>query len=244
MHARRRGFSREGAGLAIGVARAAALSALFVLAGHGRLHAQTQSISICVTEFPPYLGSQLPDGGPLLALASRALASGGLQARPSAVPWARALTLARAGECLLPIIWRNAERDQGFAYSQPVADMQLGLFVRQDHVGGVKPGDAIAVERSGYLPPSLTEGGFALNPTGGTRQTLRMLAAGRVVAAFTERAAAEEMLRAEPALGAQLRWQGPAIEVKTTYMAVSRDHPLRDTLLNLLNAEIARRRER
>lgn len=195
-------------------------------------------VPLCLTDFPPYVSADLPDGGTLTALARRAFAAGGLTVQLVNVPWVRAFALARQGECLLLALWRNDERDALFRYSLPVADMQLGFFVRKDRQAPLPPDAEVAYQRGSYLPAALTEGRFRLHELVAPRPGLEMLRIGRVDAVFSERATFEYQLAQQPALEAAIRWQAPALELKATYMAIAKTHPQADAWLALLNQEI------
>lgn len=199
--------------------------------------AQAQAVSLCMTDFPPYVSVDLPDGGSLTALARRAFTSAGLTVQTQHVPWVRAIALAKNGDCLLMTLWRNEERDALFRYSLPVARMQLGFFVRGDHKGPL-PGDAtVAYQRGSYLPTEVSSGRYKLHELVDPRPGLEMLSLGRVDAVFSERATFEYQLARQPRLAESIRWQA-ALEVKPTFMAISKDHPQADAWLELLNQEI------
>lgn len=213
------------------------LAALLTMPGAAHAQTAAATVPLCFTDFPPYVSADLPDGGSLGALARRAFTAAGLAVQAIKAPWARAYTMARNGECLLMAVWRNDERDALLRYSLPVARMQLGFFVRADR--GTEPlaADAqVAVERGSYLPPELTTGSYRLNPVVDRRPALQMLKLGRVDAVFSERASFEYLLAGDAVT--EVRWLAPAVELKTTYMALSKTHPQADAWLELLNREI------
>lgn len=217
--------------------RAGLLAALVALPVAARAQVAAGTVPLCFTDFPPYVSTDLPDGGSLGALARRAFAAAGLAVLAIKAPWARAYTMARNGECLLMAVWRNDERDALLRYSLPVARMQLGFFVRADAGGGPLPADAqVAVERGSYLPAALTGGGYRLQPVVDRRPALQMLKLGRVDAVFSERASFEYLLARDAVT--EVRWLPPALELKTAYMALSKAHPQADAWLELLNREI------
>jgi polar amino acid transport system substrate-binding protein len=195
-------------------------------------------VPLCFTEFAPYVSADLPDGGSLGALARRAFAAEALPVQIHRVPWARAIAMARKGECIILALWRNEERDAAFRYSLPVAQMQLGLFVRSGQSGPLKPGARVAFERGSYLPDALTHGGYRLSPVVDVRPALNMLALDRVDAVFSERLSLEHLIAKEGRLATNIRWMGAPLEVKTTYMAISKEHPQADIWLDLLNRQI------
>jgi polar amino acid transport system substrate-binding protein len=214
--------------------KAAALAAL--LAAAGAAGAQP-SVPVCLTDFPPYVSAELSDGGSLTALARRAFAAAGLTVEAIHVPWVRAFALARSGNCIIMTMWRNEERDLLFRYSLPVARMQLGLFVRADRHGPLPPDATVAYQRGSYLPPALSEGRYKLHELVDPRPGLEMLHRGRVDAVFSERATFEHQLARQPRGAEGVRWLAP-LEVKPTFMAVSKSHPQAEAWLELLNQEI------
>lgn len=197
------------------------------------------AVPLCFTDFPPYVSTELPDGGSLGALARRAFAAAGLRVQAIRAPWARAYALARKGDCLLLAIWRNEERDALFRYSLPVARMQLGLFTKAERSAGLPAHARVAVQRGAYLPAELADGRYQLNPVVDMRPALQMLKIGRVDAVFSERASFEHLLGRE-APDLRVRWLPPALEVKDAHMAISKTHPQADAWLELLNREIRR----
>lgn len=197
-------------------------------------------VPLCLTDFPPYVSAELPDGGSLTALARRAFAAAGLAVQALHVPWVRAFGLARNGECLLLTLWRNDERDALFRYSLPVTRMQLGFFVRADRNAPLEAGSTIAYQRGSYLPPELSGGRYKLHELVDPRPGADMLNMGRVDAVFSERATFEYQLAKQPRLAGTIRWQSPPLEVKPTFMAISKAHPQADVWLDLLNQEIRR----
>lgn len=206
------------------------------LLGVGAAAAQAP-VPLCITDFPPYVTAAQPDGGQLTVLARRAFAAGGLSVQMLHVPWVRAFALAKNGNCLLMTMWRNEERDALFRYSLPVARMQLGFFVRADRKAALPADATVAYQRGSYLPAELTSGRYRLHELVDPRPGLEMLSLGRVDAVFSERATFEHQLARQPLLAEGIRWQA-ALEVKPTFMAISKTHPQADAWLELLNQEI------
>lgn len=221
--------------------RPAARLLLALMTAVGAVHAcaAASTVPLCFTDFPPYVSMDAPDGGSLGALALRAFASAGIAVQIIRAPWARAYTMALHGDCLLMAVWRNDERDRLLSYSLPVARMQLGWFVRSERRTAPLATDAdIAVERGSYQPPLLMNGGYRIHPVVDRQAQLQMLRRARVEAVFTERTSFEHLLAREAVT--DVRWLGPAVEVKTAYMALSKTHPEAEAWLDLLNREIRR----
>lgn len=213
------------------------LAACAVLCGMGTAARAETMVTLCMTDFPPYVSTELADGGRLTALARRAFTTAGFIVQTQHVPWVRAFALAKNGDCLLMTLWRNEERDALFRYSLPVARMQLGFFVRADRETPLPPDATVAFQRGSYLPVELTAGRYKLHELVDPRPGLEMLSLARVDAVFSERATFEYQLARQPKLAEAIRWQA-ALEIKPTFMAISRNHPQADAWLELLNQEI------
>ena len=201
---------------------------LAVAAGTAAAQPTVPPVVLCTTDFPPYVSADLPDGGRITALARRAFAQAGLAVQTEQLPWVRAFALAKSGGCLLLTLWRNEERDALFHYSLPVARMELGLFVRGDRQKPLPPDATVAYQRGSYLPQGLTAGRYRLHELLDPRVGLEMLKRGRVDAVFSERETMEHLLRRQPDMARGIRWQAPALEVKATHMALSKQHPQAD----------------
>jgi len=182
-----------------------------------------EPVPLCLTQFPPYVDADSPDGGVLTALATRALEQAGFAVVRHKMTWARALIQAEQGQCLLLALWRTPERDKIFAYSLPVAEMELGLFVRSDRAAQLREGDRVAVERDALVPPQLERRGFRLNPVAQPRQALEMLALRRVDGAFMERLSGEALIARFPDVLSQLHWNFDAVATMPTYMAAAKN---------------------
>jgi polar amino acid transport system substrate-binding protein len=82
-------------------------------------HAQ----SICITngEWPPYMGQDLPDYGPVSAIITEAFALEGIEVDWQFYPWARAMLAAEQGQCNGTAVWSsNPERRKAFYFSAPI----------------------------------------------------------------------------------------------------------------------------
>lgn len=228
----------SGRGVALRLA-SAGLVTLATACGAARAQSPAgATVPLCFTDFAPYVSTELPEGGSLGALAKRAFTAAGLTVQIIRAPWARAFTMASHGECLLLALWRDEERDALFRYSLPVAEMQLGLFVRSGQTQPPPAHAPVAYQRGSYLPAALQRAQYQLSPVADLRAAVQMLALERVDAVFSERASLESTLSTQPALAGRVHWLEPALETKTAYMAIARQHPQADAWLAILNQAI------
>lgn len=199
-------------------------------------------VVLCLSEFPPFNASNLPEGGPLARVVAQAFARAGLKTELRFLPWARVVKEAEAGECLIAGLWRNEARDQFYAYARPFFQMELGYFGLSS---AERPGESVSesvasricVQRGAYLPPALLPVQGQLQLHTDLSGCMRMLEKGRVDIAFGARGAGQQFLDSQAGkdLQASLEWKGPPVEVKEHLLALRKTHPQRDLLLQSFN---------
>ena len=199
-------------------------------------------VVLCLSEFPPFNASSLPEGGPLARVVAQAFARVGLRTELRFLPWARVLKEAEAGECLIAGLWRSEARDQIYAYARPVFRMELGYFgLRSAERPGESVSESVAsricVQRGAYLPPALTPIQNQLQAHTDMPGCMRMLEKGRVDIAFGARGAGQHYLDSQAGRDLQnsIEWKGPPLEVKEHLLAVRSTHPERELLLQSFN---------
>ncbi len=199
-------------------------------------------VVLCLSEFPPFNASSLPEGGPLARVVAQSFARAGLKTELRFLPWARVVKEAEAGECLIAGLWRNESRDQIYAYARPFFQMELGYFgLRSAERPGESVNESVAsricVQRGAYLPPALTPIQGQLQLHTDMPGCMRMLEKGRVDIAFGARGAGQHYLESQAGrdLLNEVEWKGPPLEVKEHLLAVRNTHPQRDLLLQSFN---------
>lgn len=86
-------------------------------------------ITIATAEWAPYVGEDLPNGGPLARIVQLTLAREGYRATVDFSTWDLALGSARQGQAFaaFPLV-ASEERDAGFVYSDPLVEFEYVLF--------------------------------------------------------------------------------------------------------------------
>lgn len=212
------------------------LPALLCLSGNARA---SNTIQICIGDFPPYNSRSLPNNGPVIEIASEAFRRSGYQMQFKFMPWARILKEGEHGQCGILGIWRNTERDLIFEYSQPIVKQELGFFARrgsQYQLGNKKVLESLSIgaERSSYLPPVLNNPQLHFDLASSLRTNLLKLARERVDIAYGNKAAGLYMIRTDLNLQ-NIEWQSPGLEIKETYLAFAKIHKEKETLLKAFN---------
>lgn len=199
-------------------------------------------VALCLGEFAPFNSSTLPAGGPLARVVTEAFKRAGVSTELHFYPWARVVKEADAGHCLIAGLWRNAERDRLYDYSQPFYRFELGYFLGP---GAARPGSSLApaqarrlcVQRGAYLPEPLQANQELLQTSLDLPGCLRMLGGRRVDMVFGARSAGLHFLRSSPGRSTDdgIRWDDPPVEVKDHLLAVRKSDPRRLELLKLFN---------
>jgi polar amino acid transport system substrate-binding protein len=190
----------------------------------------TRTVTICVGDFQPYNSPALPQGGPVIQIAAEAMRRSGYELKVEFMPWARILKDGGEGRCGILGIWRNAERELIFDFSQALMQQELGFFARKGSKHEFKTvqqlmGLSIGVERGTYLPPILNDKNLHFDLAVSMQKNLQKLALGRIDLAFGAKEAGLAGLEREPALKAQVEWLAPGLERKDTYLAFAKSHP-------------------
>lgn len=102
--------------------------------------------------YPPYIGENLPAGGPMARIVQQAFARVGYQAHVRFYPWSRAIMQAREG--LLDglfTVWMREERKSDFVYSEPLYPNRLRLLMHREDADGVQSLEDITGWRIGNV---------------------------------------------------------------------------------------------
>ena len=201
-----------------------------------------ETVTLASTEYPPYYGSTLPQGGVIADIARQALKRAGYELRIEWYPWARALKTAQEGSVdgLLGV-WRSAERERWLAYSQPLPANQVGFFKRADSVIGFKAmadlqGRRIGIVRGYVNPKAFDDAHLPTDEASDDTANLRKLGAERVDLILIDKGVAEYLLRtAMPELQGRLQWVEPPIETFPLYVGFVKASPRHERLLQAFN---------
>jgi polar amino acid transport system substrate-binding protein len=204
--------------------------------------AQADSVTLATTDYPPYYGPQLPQGGVIAEIAREAFRRQGYTLRIEWYPWARALKTAQDGSVdgLLGL-WRSAERELWLDFSLPLPANQVGFFQRADapvafkSMGELK-GRRIGIVRGYVNPKSFVDAQLPTEEASDDTTNLRKLAAGRVDLILIDKGVARYLLRSTlPELQSRLMWLEPPIETFALYVGFTKRLPRHERLLAAFN---------
>ncbi len=102
-----------------------------LLSVSARSEPAVEIVELATLDWPPYIGRELPDNGPVHSIVSQALARAGLSLRAEFRPWARAVEIARQGRMagLFPEYLAD-ERQADFLFSDPFPGGPIVLYRR------------------------------------------------------------------------------------------------------------------
>jgi polar amino acid transport system substrate-binding protein len=202
--------------------------------------AEAHSLTICSGDFPPYNSPLLPNLGPVVEVSTEAFRRSGISVQVIFMPWARILKEGENAKCAILGIWRNAQRDQQYAYTQAILEQELGYFARRSsNFKNSKPLQletlVIGIERGSYLSPQLEGKEYSFDIANSLLLNLRKLAKGRIDLAYGNKAAGEYLINAEPDVNDPLIWLTPSLESKPIYLAFSNSYPEKERLILAYN---------
>ena len=91
--------------------------------------ASSKQITLSVGEWPPYMGSDLPNNGAIAEIITEAFADIGYQVSFEFYPWARAMEQAQLGRVDGTGLWLKTEsRESEFYFSEPVLEEKHVFF--------------------------------------------------------------------------------------------------------------------
>lgn len=190
-------------------------------------------VRLVATEFPPYTGSALDEGGAAVAITRAALARAGLGMELHYRPWARAVGELQQGQWDGIIgAWRSPEREGLMAFPRPLGiTNRIGFMGRAGH--GLEVHDLrqlgklrIGTVRDYANPPAFEQARLQRDEALDDLNNLRKLLAGRIDLALIDKGVAFHLLQTQLRDSAHaLSWLEPALAEQPLYTALSRRRP-------------------
>ena len=222
------------------------------LAGAGAVHAASGDPPhlrlFTSSQTPPktYLAQGVP-AGYLVEISAEALRLAGYVPEVEAIPWARAVEAAQAGDGVITAFSHTPERDRLFDYSDVVFDDRIVLVTRRGAdfpFASLKDlaGHTIGIQRGSSYGPALEAVLDTFVPVrdSGHVERLRMLVAGRIDAAIVSGGVPAVLFNAGAA-GIELHdlvIHSTPIAIDPNYMAVAKSRPDGAEILGRINAAL------
>ncbi|PHV12309.1 substrate-binding periplasmic protein [Chitinimonas sp. BJB300] len=192
-------------------------------------------VTLTTTEYPPYMGQELPGYGVLNQIISAAFAQQGVKVEFIFLPWARALEEAKSGQTDgITGMWYTAERAQWFKFANQLPANQVGFFRRNDRPELTGSMATLAEKRPlvgivhGYAyPEPFKAAKFRTEAAWDDEANLQLLVRGKVDLVLIDKGLALYLIAKKmPEQTGRLVWVEPAIEIMPLYVAFS--HKVKD----------------
>lgn len=191
---------------------------------------KTKLVSLSYVSYPPYYDEQLPLGGPLTEIIEAAFKLEGYQVKREMLPWSRAIKWTEKGNYdALYTAWYREEREQSFAFSDPLPGNELVLFkLKKSNISYKEYKDlapySIGVVRDYANPPSFDGAGLNLAPVTSDKQNILKLADERIDLALSDKALGKFIMRTElkPEKADKIDWLEPPLIIEPQYLMFSR----------------------
>jgi polar amino acid transport system substrate-binding protein len=205
-----------------------------------------EPVQLVSTEYPPYMGAALPNGGITLDIVTRAFRRAGYEPTVTFRPWARALDEAKDGQYDgVVFVWRSPDREKWLAFSDALPTNQIGFYKLKSEripfrtLTDLRP-YLIGVGRGYVNPPAFEAAGLNTENGLDDGENLRKLAAHRLDMVLIDRGVAAYLLRGSLARFADdLEWVDPPIEEQVQYLGMPLDRPGYQAKLAAFNRALA-----
>lgn len=221
----------------------AALVAFVTLAGAARAADTLQLVS---TEYPPYMGAALPNGGVTVDIVTRAFRRAGYDPVVTFRPWARALDEAQNGDYDGVIfLWHSLEREKYFAFSSALPANQIGFYkLKTDRIQFRTLADltaySIGIGRGYANPPSFDAAHLHTESGVDDEENLRKLDAHRLDMVLIDRGVAAYLLGTSLAkFSGEMEWVDPPIEEQVQYLGMPLNRAGYEVKLSAFNRALA-----
>ena len=207
------------------------------------LAAPKEEVYLITSDYPPYFGPNLPNGGVISEIVREAFRRSGYPAKLEFLPWPRCLAYAKSGKVDgLFGIWYLKERESFMLYSDPMPPIQLGFYIRANskikytNLEDLRPYVIGTVE--GYAdPPNFAAAKLKKDIAPDDKSNLAKLKVGRVDLVLIEKGLAKYILTHDLlAMKDDLVWIDPPVSTNLQYVGFSLAAPRAKELQQAFNS--------
>lgn len=205
------------------------------------LPAVGQSVTLANGDWAPYLGENLPNGGPVAHLVSEAFASQGWTVNYNYLPWKRGYNMTESDELDGSIVWsRNEERAEVMKFSDAVVHLDTVVFYDKSRpVDWETPEDLLDLRLGGVIGYDYAyvkaEDGYNTSLIGDPKSNYLKLVANRLDGVMEERLVGLDLAREAGVLD-QVGYHPKRIKSNPYYLIVGKSNPRVDEILSVFNA--------
>ncbi len=189
-----------------------------------------RKLEIATTEYPPYYGKDLENGGFMTEIVVEALKRAGYDAEIKFLPWMRAMEGIKAGKHDgLYTVWYRKEREAWFVYSDPIAPAnEVGFYKHKNKdisfktIEDLKP-YTVGVTRGYALPPGFDQASLKISWEKNDEVSLRKLHKGRVDLVLADKILGKFIIDTKiPESVPDLVWLDPPVLVESQHLVFSK----------------------
>lgn len=200
-----------------------------------------QSVIIANGDWAPYLGKDLPHGGPVAHLVSEAFATQGWTVTYDYLPWKRGYLMAEKAQLDGSIVWsRNEEREAVMLYSDSVVHLDTVVFYENSRpVTWEEPEDLKGLRLGGVLGYDYAsikaEDGYNVSLIGEPKNNYLKLVADRLDGVMEERLVGLNLAKEAGVLD-QVGYHPTRIKSNPYYFIVGKENPRGEEIIRVFNA--------
>lgn len=223
------------------------LAAMVITVSGGRLLADQDKLIIANSNWAPYKGEAIKNGGIVTDITVEALKSAGYQVDVKTVPWKRALKGAYKGEYhVIPAIWYTPERADKLSYATSVITSRVVMIYHRDfdfHFNDLDDltGQTVGVAAGWAYPEAFEQAkNFVRDEANDLKTNLNKILHRRINITIGEEYAARYTASSSfPDKADVFRYSDKALEEKNLYVAFSRKLPNFREITTKFNKAIA-----
>ena len=218
-------------------------------------YGQDAKVALSTLDWPPYTGSDLPNGGATTEVVRQAFGQAGLETEVAYRPWKRAIDMAKDGKdgVIAYFPGYHCNHQEGFVASEPIGNGPLGFAEHADaritwdgldSIGEqqLKIGTVLGYANTDEFDKKVGTGWIHAIPSNDDLTNLKKLARRRVDAVVIDKFVLEYLKATEPSLKAsreKLQFNARPLEDKTLYLCF-RDDEAGHAMLERFNAGLAK----
>jgi len=202
---------------------------LVLLSGFSQQSAD-KTVHLLYINYPPYYGKSLVNNGPISEIIVEAYKLVGYQVKLQYIPsWAASYEMVRHGQYDgLYGAWYRIEREQWFAFSDPMPPNEIGFFKHKNDnisfktISDLKP-YSVGVILGYSNAPEFDKAQLKIEAVQNDQQNMGRLIMKQIDLAYIDRGVAQYILEHEyPDFIDEIEWLPPAIEIANQHIIFSR----------------------
>jgi len=224
------------------------LITLLALACSLNANAEDKPLRITASDWPPYISQQLYSYGVAMSLTAEALRRAGYESAIAIQQWPKSMESVRDGGFdIATAVWRTEEREQDLLFSEPFLTNYIVLVKRHDDtsnyidradLGGLRVG---IVADYAYRDQQYDTTGIEVLEAGSARANLQKLLGKELDLVLADSRVAsyeiDQLIAAK-----ELTVIRKPLNTRSLRIAVSRQHPQHEEIVEAFNASIAQMR--